>query len=297
MTGQTVEYSEPIDLLKLYFEKEFPITDKIIVYKPSVGDIVEYPDGESGFSFILHVFTGNTTYFKVFLWDNGIDWNKLTDFEMFCDFITGLDLTVEKTKILFGELDFSNFKKFVKQKEVTEIVDEEEVVKTVDEIVLYDPINDIVIDELTYFRIRFYLRHMFNFFPEIETGIKGKRMKKEIIEYDRKKATKNTKDSGGSFYLPLISFCLNHPGFKYKKDELKEIGIVEFLDSVSRLVLNEHCRATLNGIRSGFVDGSKIKPDEYDFTKDIYANRKSETVFEKVNQYNQSLGETGVTNK
>ena len=51
-----------------------------------------------------------------------------------------------------------------------------------------------------------------------------------------------------STLLPLISTCLNHPGFKYKKNELREVGIVEFMDSVQRLQVYESSTALLKGI-------------------------------------------------
>ena len=33
----------------------------------------------------------------------------------------------------------------------------------------------------------------------------------------------------------IISSLINHPGFKYKLHELKEVGVAEFYDSVKRL--------------------------------------------------------------
>lgn len=274
MIDSSLEYSEPLDMLKIFFHSDFPITDKITIHKPLMGEIIDYPDGESAFLFVVYVFVGNTTHFKVQLWDNGIDWNEITDFEMFCDMVTFLSKT--QTEILFKDIDFTLFQKVQRVKD-NELV----------ELLLYDPINDIEITELTYFRMRYYLRHIFNIFPDIEVGIKKKRVKEEIINYDRKKSAKNAESSVGSYYLPLISACLNYSGFKYNSEQIKHISIVEFLDSVQRIPINERSSATLHGMMSGFVDGTKISPEMFDFFKDIYSGKRSMTKQEKADLVNK----------
>jgi hypothetical protein len=66
----------------------------------------------------------------------------------------------------------------------------------------------------------------------------------------------------------IISACVNHPGFKYKLDELKQVGVCEFYDSVKRLQVYEASTALLKGMYSGMIDSSKINPDEYNFMRD-----------------------------
>ena len=58
---------------------------------------------------------------------------------------------------------------------------------------------------------------------------KDKRQK----EIDKEKSDKG-KDSRQSL-VPIISACVNHPGFKYKLSELKDVGVCQFYDSVQRL--------------------------------------------------------------
>ena len=70
----------------------------------------------------------------------------------------------------------------------------------------------------------------------------------------------------------LISAYINHPGTKYKLKDLKEVGVSEFYDSVQRLQIYESATACMKGMYSGFVDGKSIKPEDYDFMKDIERN-------------------------
>jgi hypothetical protein len=82
---------------------------------------------------------------------------------------------------------------------------------------------------------------------------------------DEEKAKKN--EARNNSLLPLISACVNHPGFKYKLEELKDITVCQFYDSVHRLQIYENSTALLKGMYSGFVDAKKIKPDDYNFMK------------------------------
>ena len=65
-----------------------------------------------------------------------------------------------------------------------------------------------------------------------------------------------------------ISACVNHPGFKYKLSELKDVGVCEFYDSVKRLQIYENATACLKGLYSGMVDGKKIDTESYNFMRD-----------------------------
>lgn len=63
---------------------------------------------------------------------------------------------------------------------------------------------------------------------------------------------------------------VNHPGFKYKLQELKEVGIVQFMDSVKRLQLYENTTALMSGVYSGMLDSSKMNlSKELNWLKDL----------------------------
>ena len=90
-----------------------------------------------------------------------------------------------------------------------------------------------------------------------------------MIFEDRQNQDLHKNESYQSTLLPLISACLNHPGFKYKKNDFREVGIVEFMDSVQRLQIYESSTALMKGMYSGFLDTSKIDKEELNFMRDI----------------------------
>ena len=267
MTNSPKTYPKVIDKLQLYFGEPFQI-DKLTIYQPTIGNIMRY--GENDFYSMLSVFTGNTTTRRVALWEMGIDWCKITDFELFMSLVTGL--TPDKTNILFGDLNFTLFKPYkVKELETDEKTQEQ---KEVERPILYDETTDITIDAGLYEYMALYLRTMFQSFPKKEIA-RDKDTKQSLIDEDKRKlkdARVLGHDPDASSLLPLISACLNHPGFKYKKAELVDVGIFEFMDAVGRLRIYESTTALLKGMYSGFVDTKGINKEEFDFMREIKAD-------------------------
>ena len=267
-----------ISLLQLYFGDPYQVSDKIQILQPTIGGILEYDKqfGESEFWAMLNVFIGNTTSYRVLLWDMGIDWNEISDFQLFSLLIK--TLKVEQTAILFGDLDLSRFDAYVKQipsdNNTEENLDNDQN-KQEDktEIVLWDSELDIEITEDMYNVIALYIRTMFNIFPKVEKA-KGKTTKEWIIEEDKMNLANVKKEDTTSTFLPLIESCCCHPGFKYKKNELREVGIYEFMRDVQRLQVYESTTALLKGMYSGFIDTKGIDKEEFDFMRDIKPSKK-----------------------
>ena len=253
------------DKLKLYFGEPYTIdlTDadgSIRIIPPHIGDIVDL--GEKRFYATLNIFVTNTTAFRLQLWDQGMDWNKLSDFDLFRMLIRSAD--PEVYNIFLPDIDFGNFREFNKSVEGSKESKK----------VLYDLENEIEINEQVYYHISQYLRNVFNIFPE-EKFTDSKFLKENYISKDRRelKIREEKKAKGqldeDSNILSFISGCVNHPGFKYKTSELKQVGVFEFWDSVKRLQVYESTTALQRGMYSGFMDTKNIKPEDYNFMKPI----------------------------
>lgn len=251
------------DYLQMYFGEPYIIdipdaSGVITIYQPTIGDIIRI--GEKRFYQSLNIFITNTTSYRLPLWKNKIDWNIMSDFELFTMLLPGVDPMV--TPLIFGDLDLTKFQRSIRDKGEKK------------EITLYDADDDIEINEAVYHHISQYLRNVFNMFPEekITTDSilkqwyidKDKRQAK-IDEYKKEKGT-----ASDSFSIqPMVSTYVNHPGTKYKLKELKEVGVCEFYDSIQRLPIYESTTACMKGLYSGFVDGKKIKPEDYNIFKKI----------------------------
>lgn len=262
--GQKVEkkiklrYPElEFDRLQMYFEFPYVIDlesakGSITISVPTMRTLIEL--GEKRFLQTINVFTTNTTEYRLPLWDAGIDWNELSDFELFCMLYKQIEPEISKS--IFNGVDFNDFELYKKD----EIV------------VLYNEDLNIEINEEVYQHIAQYLRIIFRITPQ-EKITKDKFLKdmyihKDRVDAERRKKKAETEGKNNSIQ-PLISSCVNHPGFKYKLKEVLDLGIYEFYDSVGRLNVYESTTAVLKGMYSGFVDGSKFKTDDFNFMKEL----------------------------
>lgn len=248
------------DSLKMYFREPYVIDCEsaigtITVIQPAIGKIVEC--GDKRFYSTLNIFVTNTTSHRLLLWDNGIDWNEISDFDLFCMLYKQIDN--ECAKLIFDDIDFNDF----------------QIVRKNDgSISLYNEKLNIEINDDVYQHIAQYLRNVFQIFPE-EKLTQSSYLKNMFIEKDRREIhnaqlkAEQGKDVNQSSIQNLISACVNHPGFKYKLSELREMGVCEFYDSVKRLQIYESSTALMKGMYSGFVDAKGISPDSYNFMRDI----------------------------
>lgn len=249
------------DELQMYFGEPYLVDcedtqGSITVYEPSIGDIVKL--GQDRFFATLNIFVTNPTANRLVLWEAGIDWNSVSDFQLFCTLYKNID--PEVSTLLFKDVDWEGFQLYSKR-----LPDSEK-----EEVVLVNMDQNIEINETVYEYIHQYLQKGFNMKPEVELTddklLKEWWIRKDTIALQQKLKKKKKEDYT---LKSMISACINHPGFKYKRNELREVGVFEFYDSVQRLQIYEQATACMKGLYSGFVDGSKIKPESYNFMKNI----------------------------
>ena len=266
--GKKKEYS--FDKLALLFMEDYEVKG-IKISQPTINDILRV--GESNFYQALSPFLYNSTSIRVMLWEAGIDWCNVKDIEVF-DILNNIqkqnkeilrqvisdevDKRENPLNILFKDIDITTFNLY---KERTNEEDSEE------KLCLYSPIYDIKLYEEDYMEIAEYIREMLNIHPKVEKA-KGKTAKRWMIDEDKMNAL-HRDEKNTSTLLPLVSACVNHPGFKYKLQELREVGIYQFMDAVQRLQIYESSRALLQGSYSGMCDTSKVPQDNFNFMRDI----------------------------
>lgn len=247
------------DRLQMYFGVPYVVDcegalGKITVLSPKIGDMVRI--GEKRFYSTLNLFITNTTSCRLMLWDMGIDWNVLTDFQLFCMSYRAID--PEVVALLFDNVDFSKFGMFKKK-----TGDQEETV-------LINQEDGVEINEEVYQYIHQYLQMVFNMHPD-EKITSSQFLKNAYISNDRMIQSDNEKMglNKNVTIQSMISACVNHPGFKYKLSELSEVGVNEFFDSVNRLQIYENTTALMKGMYSGMISSKDVDPESYNFMKNI----------------------------
>lgn len=237
-----------VDELSLYFGEPYVINDYITITIPKIGEVVKY--GERQYYSMVQTITAIPSEMKASLWDAGIDWTQITDFQLFM--MLAPTLPKDKTYILFGDLDFQAMKPFENKLNET--------------IVLRNPDTGAVIDELAYGKISSYLCSAHNLTKKVEKAA-NEFTKKFMIDEDRQKLQYNAKQPYKSFLRPLISAVKCRQG--YTLDYVKNMGLFEFFDDLSRLQIIVNADALLQGSYSGMVDTSKISKKNFDWCREI----------------------------
>lgn len=254
-----------VDKLKLYLGFDYTLNSYITVKQPTIRQIAER--GEKEYYGMVYTLCGIPSDAKSKLWDAGIDWNKISDFEFFVR--NTRNLTVEDTSILLGDLDLSTF--------IPGRIEN-------DELILYKLKPDYVpqpnkqpdlykdcyvIDEFLYERFIRHIRFMHNITPKVEHA--GNKFTRDfLIDEDRENLAKNANKPYSSKLLSLISGMVNSPGFSYKIDEVLDLGIYQFMDSVKRIRVVQSADAFLHGLRGGMLDTSKTPQSKIENELNIF---------------------------
>lgn len=239
-----------LDLLRLYFGDDHIINDRIVIRQPTIGEIVEY--GEQEYFSMVHMITSISSDFKPELADMGLDYEKISDLEMF--YIATRSIGVNQTRILFGELDFSKLKMYEQPN---------------GDLLLYDEESELKIDFYVHAKMMQYVTRLHGITKTPEFAA-NQGTKDFMIEDDRLRKARNAKKPYESMMLPLISAMVNSSGFKYNLNQVRNMKMFEFFDSVKRIGVIQSSQALLQGGYSGMADLSKVPKESFDWARDIY---------------------------
>lgn len=237
-----------VDELSLYFGEPYVVNDYITITLPKIGEVVKY--GERQYYSMIQTITAIPSDMKSQLFDMGLDWTQVEDFQLFM--MLAPTLTKDKTYILFGDLDFQAMRPFQNKQNGA--------------VVLFNPQTNAVIDELAYGKMHAYLCSAHNLTKKVEKAA-NEFTKKFMIEEDRQKIAYNQKQPYKSFLRPLISAVKCRMG--YTLDYVKNMGLYEFMDDLNRLQVIVNADALLQGSYSGMVDTSKIPKKNFDWCRSI----------------------------
>lgn len=237
-----------VDPLKLYFGDPYIVNQYVTIFQPTIGDIIDY--GEREYYSMINMLTAIPSDMKSNLWDMGIDWMQITDFQLFL--MLSQSLSHEQTKIVLGDIDLQRMKPVENLQN--------------GEVVLRDAVTGAVIDELAHKTMSAYLCKLHNLTKKIEKA--GNKFTKQVlIDEDRQKKEYASKEPYKSFLMPLVSAIKVRQA--YTRDYIKNMGLYEFFDDVNRSQILVNTDALLSGAYSGMMDTSKIKKSQFNWMREI----------------------------
>lgn len=228
-----------IDELQLFRGQDYVINDHIVIHQPTLNEICDF--GELRYYNMVYLLTATPSQYKVPLFDMGVDYEEISDFDLFV--LLCKHLSNENTSILFGELDFSKFELMFNQNKEPILVDFE---------------NDIIIDNIIYTLMVDYLR-MVHFIEKKVDRAGNAHTKQYLIDSERRQLERKSKKQQKSVLIPLISAMTNCEQFKYNYDNVWNLHIYVFNDSVRRIQKIKNYDQIMQGAYSGCVDLKKIE--------------------------------------
>ena len=230
-----------VDELKLYNGLPIQITDKITMKVPTLGQICEF--GDSNYFSFVQTFTATPMdeNMIVFLTDIGIDFNNISNFELF---VLLTRIMPKGSELLFeNNIDFSKFEP-----------------KTTDDGIPYlENSDEVVINEGIYNLMLANMRAINNVpIPKI-TKVKDDPIQKQMAIEDARNQLESRKRKAmfkttGSALMPIVSSMVNSAGFKHNEETVFDMNIYVFWDSVNRIAAIKNADNLYRGLYSGCLN-------------------------------------------
>lgn len=238
-----------VDEARLITGKPFDIGVGITICQPTVDEILSF--GEEEYLRVVSAVTAEPFDMPYYLDRMGIDFAQIKPFELFC--IMTLGIPQSSTKLLFGDLDFTQFR----------------IVEKDGDIVLINS-NGVMIDSMTRERIADNVRRMHCLSKNILTSCENKTAH-DLMIYQQKKEIERAqrrKDMFGesSSYAALVS-SLSCEWHDY--DKVLGLKVGQFFDAIVRLGYRTNANNLYRGLYSGTVAYKDIKKKELDWMRPI----------------------------
>lgn len=224
------------------YKQNIPINEKIGVYVPCVGEILECEDE---YYSMVSLFTAMPIDYMVQLDDAGIDFTAINEWQMFLLFFNGLKS--RDTHMVLGDLDLKKFEIGVNEQN--------------GHVVLVDTENDIRIDRSIHGMIADALRKIHHLEKNRRKPANGD-AKKYMLERARKKLKRRQNRVEDSQLESLIIAMVNTEQFKYDFEGTRELSIYQFNESVRQIIKKVDYDNRMYGIYAGTVNAKDLNPDD-----------------------------------
>lgn len=229
----------------LLYARSYPISvknDKIKIVIPTVGEILENEELYSG---IVTAVTATPSDFMVQLDDFGIDFSKISSFDLFL--LLFKSLQESDTSLVFGDLDLSKFEKVVNCQN--------------GHVVLKDKENGIIIDRAIHDQICRLLRKI-NHLEKHDRKPANEEAKKYMLERARIKQRRALQQSGKSQLEDLIVALVNTEQYKYDYEGTLGLTIYQFNASAYQIIKKINYDNTMIGCYAGTVNIKNLSQDD-----------------------------------
>ena len=261
---------------------KIPITDKISVRIPTIGEILDH---EQIYYSITYNLTSSPYQQMVCLDDMGIDFAEISEWELFMQTIYSYSLSItqlkqkiakminalevdetdklaenhgkslqshiddleemlEGFKLVFGDLQIEGFEIF----KDTEL----------DEIILYNPYTETRIDRLTHLELTKVIREL-NLYEHVKSKPGNENAKKYLLEKERKRLKRAARKPYEPYLEKLVISLVNTAEFPYNYETCMDLSLYKFNQSFKQIQHKINFDNTMIGVYAGTVSTKDMK--------------------------------------
>lgn len=226
----------------LLYKRSVKINDGIEIIIPTVGEVI---DNEDDYYSAVTALTAMPIDMMVQLDDMGIDFAECGEYDLFL--ILSKSLRELDLSLVFGGFDFSKLKLSVNQ--------------TNGLLVLRDEESGVLIDPAVHAQIAETLRKIHHLTKNRKKA-GNQEAKKYMLERARKKQKRAKSKKQNSQLEQLITAVVNAEQFKYNFEEVRDMSIYQFNESVRQIIKKTDYNNRMYGIYAGTIDPKNMSRDD-----------------------------------
>jgi len=234
-----------IDQPNLLRVNSYKINDNISVHVPTAGEIFDF--GDQKYYSIVQSITSTPFDLMVELDDIGIDYESITDYQLFLLMFESIAFNEDNLEILFENINIKNFREAENSNN--------------GERILYDKETGIIIDQLIAFEICKAIRKI-HFWKPPEGKAGNTEAKNYLIQRKRLKKQRMAKRPYESFLENVIVSLVNTEEYKYNYEESMDLSVYKINASLHQIQKKKNWDQIMSGAYFGTVDLTKINLDK-----------------------------------
>lgn len=229
-------------MISLLYARDIPVSEAISIHVPSVGEVIDNED-----EYYNTIFTIIATPFDMMvqLDDNGIDFTKITDYDLFL--LLFQHLQKSDTSLIFGDLSLDGFKTAVNSQNGEYILVNEE--------------SNIIIDRIIHRKICDTLHRILGI-PKNNKKPGNEEAKKYLLDRARQKQKRHSGRKRKSQLEEYIVALVNAEQFPYNYETIRDISIYQFYASLEQISHKIKFDNIMIGYYAGTVKGDDLKPSD-----------------------------------
>ena len=231
-----------METINLLYKNSYSINEDISIRIPTVGEVLE---DEDNYYSLVYTLTAMPIDKMVQLDDLGIDFTQINDYDLFLLFFTAM--REQDAHLIFGDLDLKKFA-FAESEDGSSFV-------------LVDAGNDIVIDRRVQGQIAATLRKIHHL-EKNRRKPGNKEAQDFMLKVEREKLARQRKRSSFSNLESLIIALVNTEQFCYRYDDVLDLTIYQFSESVRQIVHKVEYDNRMRGVYSGTISAKDLSQDD-----------------------------------